>query len=119
VRRDTDIDIVALVVGTDADPQGLDSQVEQLRTAGATVYTTTAEAAAHITRRLPRPAASPPLAPIDLAAFSSPLAALNVGLESFYDSLIDQSASAVHVEWRPPAGGDERLIALLAKMRYA
>jgi len=40
-----------------------------------------------------------------------------VGLESFYDSLISQGVQAVHVEWRPPAGGNERLASLLAKMK--
>ena len=50
-------------------------------------------------------------------AFSSPLSALNVGVESFYDSLIGQGAEAVQVEWRPPAGGNEKLMALLAKMK--
>ena len=33
-----------------------------------------------------------------------PLAAINVGLESFYTSLAGQGATAVHVDWRPPAG---------------
>jgi FdrA protein len=55
--------------------------------------------------------------PVNLDVLKQPLAAINVGLESFYDSLISQSAQAVHVEWRPPAGGNEKLAALLAKMK--
>jgi FdrA protein len=47
----------------------------------------------------------------------SPLAAINVGLESFYESLLSQGAQAVQTDWRPPAGGDDRLSALLEKMR--
>jgi hypothetical protein len=30
---------------------------------------------------------------------------------------VDQGAEAVHVEWRPPAGGDDRLLAILDKLR--
>ena len=39
---------------------------------------------------------------------------INVGLRSFYDSLCAQGADAIHVEWRPPAGGDLELVRLLA-----
>jgi FdrA protein len=45
------------------------------------------------------------------------LAAINVGLESFYESVKRQGGTAVHVEWRPPAGGNEKLMAILAKMK--
>jgi FdrA protein len=55
--------------------------------------------------------------PIDLEQLKQPLAAINVGLESFYESLTSQGAQAVHVDWRPPAGGNERLASLLAKMK--
>jgi len=55
--------------------------------------------------------------PVNLEQLKQPLAAINVGLESFYESLISQGAQAVHVEWRPPAGGNEKLAALLAKMK--
>ena len=46
-----------------------------------------------------------------------PLAALKVGLESFAVSLHAQGAAALHVEWRPPAGGNERLMGILARMK--
>jgi FdrA protein len=46
-----------------------------------------------------------------------PLAAINVGLESFTESLIAQDAPVVQVDWRPPAGGDERLMAILERMK--
>jgi FdrA protein len=55
--------------------------------------------------------------PVDPTAFDGGLAAINVGLETFYDSLVAQDAAAVQVEWRPPAGGNESLMALLEKMR--
>jgi len=55
--------------------------------------------------------------PLPLAHFEGELAAINVGLESFHDSIKDQGASAIQVDWRPPAGGNEQLMAILAKMR--
>jgi FdrA protein len=51
-----------------------------------------------------------------LDAFRTP-AVINVGLETFYTSLVAQGAPAIHVDWRPPAGGDERLMGILAKMK--
>ncbi len=41
---------------------------------------------------------------------------VNVGLEAFYRSLRVQNVAAVHVDWRPPAGGDEGLINLLDRL---
>ena len=43
--------------------------------------------------------------------------AINVGLESFYDSLTSQGAQAVNVEWKPPASGNDKMVALLARMK--
>ncbi len=37
--------------------------------------------------------------------FGQPLKAVNVGLESFAESLRDQGVAAVHVDWRPPLEG--------------
>ena len=42
---------------------------------------------------------------------------INVGLESFRDALALQGADVVQVDWRPPAGGDRRLIEILKKLR--
>ncbi len=110
------LEIVAIVVGTDADPQGLSSQIERLTSAGAVVFRSVTDAAEFISRRLSRHALEP-YPPVALERLNQPLAAINVGLESFYDSLSAQGAQAVHVDWRPPAGGNEKLAALLAKMK--
>ncbi|MBC7877823.1 MAG: acyl-CoA synthetase FdrA [Anaerolineales bacterium] len=111
-----EIEVVVIVVGTDTDPQNLSLQVEQLRAAGAIIYPSV-DAAIDFVARLFHQAPRSEDTPISLAAFSNPLAAINVGLESFYDSLVSQGAQAVHVEWRPPAGGNEKLASLLARMK--
>lgn len=110
------IEVVAMVIGTDSDPQNVESQVERLKAAGAIVFRTATEAIEYVARRMSRPPVSVGL-PVSLESFNQPLAAINVGLESFYESLVGQGASAVHVDWKPPAGGNEKLATILAKMK--
>jgi FdrA protein len=111
-----EIDFVAMVIGTDDDPQEVQSQINQLKDAGVTVFRTATEAVEYISLRLGSDSKNEGV-PVDLEQLKQPLAAINVGLESFYESLISQGAEAVHVEWRPPAGGNEKMAALLAKMK--
>jgi len=112
-----DLEIVVIMIGTQDDPQNLAAQSERLSDAGALVFLNVTEAVAHIDRRFadPRSDGCPPVA---LDHFGQlPLAAINVGLESFYDSLVVQGARAIQVDWHPPAGGNQKLVALLAKMK--
>ena len=41
---------------------------------------------------------------------------VNVGLARFARTLEGQGVAVVQVDWRPPAGGDRRLIDLLDKL---
>lgn len=50
------------------------------------------------------------------ALFAKELKVINMGLESFYKDLKDQRVDAVHVNWRPPAGGNIKMITLLSKL---
>jgi FdrA protein len=110
------LEVAVIVVGTGEDPQDVNDQVEKLVAAGTAVFTNTTAAVEFVLRQLPRqePAADPEVA---LDVLEAPLAAVNVGLESFYESVGAQGATAVHVDWRPPAGGNEKLAALLNKMK--
>jgi len=111
-----ELEFVAVVIGTEDDVQDIDSQINQLVGAGVVVYRTLANAvnllsmvfAQNVTNQYPL---------VNLEQLRQPFAALNVGLESFYDSLTSQGAPAVHVDWRPPAGGNEKLASLLARMK--
>jgi FdrA protein len=139
--------VVVLLVGTDLDPQGLAAQEEALAAAGATVVETlgaalaacasalglaapAADAAGAAPRREPATTAAPAGAlPTAAAPDAAPLpappplrdplasGAINVGLEGFHDALLAQGVASLHVDWRPPAGGDARLAGLLARMR--
>jgi hypothetical protein len=48
--------------------------------------------------------------------FNRPVAVVNIGLKIFADALKDQAVPCVHVDWRPPAGGNQDLIAILSKL---
>jgi hypothetical protein len=41
---------------------------------------------------------------------------VNVGLEGFVGDLRECGIEVVHVDWSPPAGGDPKMAALLAKL---
>ncbi len=114
------LEVIAVVVGTDEDPQGFDDQVQRLAAAGARVETSNdaaVHAAGQLLQSLNPPSMPPPLAAVSLDALQQPVAAINVGLESFTQSLLEQGAEAVQVDWRPPAGGNERLMGILERMR--
>ena len=115
------LEVAVLVVGTDQDPQDANLQTATLKKAGAWVCRTVTDLLDYTVQRLGeiRGKEVPALEgrPVPLEALRGPLAAVNVGLESFYDSLIAQGARAVHVEWKPPAGGNEKMAGILARMK--
>jgi len=108
-----DLEFVALVIGTDEDPQQIDEQIKQLTKAGATVFRQVAATVDYVASKL----AKAPSSTAAVAKFAEPLAAINVGVESFYESLKAQGAEAVQVDWRPPAAGNEDLMSILEKMK--
>ena len=109
-------EIVVILIGTDEDPQDLPSQMERLKDAGTVVYRTVTEAIHHVEMRL-GDHGKDEFPSVGLDCLTQPVAAINVGLESFYESLGSQGARAVQVDWRPPAGGNEKLASLLARMK--
>lgn len=48
--------------------------------------------------------------------FTNDLVTINMGLESFADNLKKEGVRAIQVNWKPPAGGNARMVALLAKL---
>jgi hypothetical protein len=45
--------------------------------------------------------------------FVSPLKVVNIGLESFHESILVQNVFSVHLDWKPVAGGDLRIARIL------
>ena len=110
-----DVPVWVVLVGTDADPQGLERQREQFEAAGAVTFDRLSDGLRAIALAFavePTPIGTP----VSLDVLGAP-AAINVGVESFYDSLTTQGASAIQVDWRPPASGNEKLAGILARMK--
>jgi hypothetical protein len=63
---------------------------------------------------MPKPETRCP--PVAISLLDAPVRVINVGLESFATELKSQGIPVTHVQWSPPAGGDEKLAALLAKL---
>lgn len=117
------LEVVTVLCGTDQDPQGFDEQASQLKSAGAKVFSSNDEAAryaGHLIMALDAPSTlstQEELTEVDLGSINKPMAAINVGLESFTESLLAQETQVIQVDWRPPASGDEKLMAILERMR--
>jgi len=117
------LEVVAVVSGTDEDPQGMDEQIQMLLDAGARVETSNDAAARYVGRLLQtiewsiEPAEQAEMVPVDLESLKKPLAGINVGLDSFTEALIEQDSQVVHMDWRPVAGGNEKLAGILERMK--
>lgn len=108
-----ELETLVVVLGTDEDPQNIEEQTEAFKQAGAKVFGNITEVVEYISQLY-----------TGSEKYSAPkvslgegLAAINLGLESFFESLKDQGAEVVQVDWRPPAGGNEKLMDILAKMK--
>jgi len=116
------LEVIAVVSGTDEDPQDMKKQINLLTGAGAKVYTSNDAAVRYVGKLLqflnPTPVAtSPNGVAVDLGSIVRPLAGINLGLESFTESLIAQGAQAIQVDWKPAAGSNEKLMGILERMR--
>jgi FdrA protein len=133
-RSGRELVCVASVCGTELDPQPYGSQVERLQGSGVVVAPTNAAAArlaGALCRRAGAPSEPGPLPTVDLRdgeamayevspavreLLRGPVRAVNVGLESFAQSLRAQGVPVVSVDWKPPAAGDSELLELLSRL---
>ena len=49
--------------------------------------------------------------------FSQELKIINMGLESFHKDLKKQKVQSVHMNWRPTAGGNKKMVSLLNRLK--
>lgn len=111
MRQRPDIDILFLLIGTDVDIQETARQIELLEKAGAIVYRRLGEVLADLAGRLTDPVGIKPI------VWQENFSAINVGVETFYNALSDQGAEVIQVDWRPPAGGNQKMMDILAKFK--
>ena len=117
------LEVVVTLSGTEGDPQGRDDQQEQLTKAGAKVFLSSDGAvryAGKLLARLNQMEDKTPevdFSPVDITSLNGKFSAINVGLDSFTESLVAQEAEAIQVDWKPAAGGNADMLALLEKMK--
>jgi FdrA protein len=128
-RQGRHLPIIVNVCGVDEDPQARRSQVEIIEDSGALVVPTNSSATrlaiAILTGKIPQSSSLeidqvPGGKGTDLGAlpFDLPMRAnvINMGLAAFAESLDAQKIPVTHVDFRPPAMGDETLAELLSSM---
>ena len=49
--------------------------------------------------------------------FQKKLHIVNFGIESFYEDLKSQKQEAIHVDWKPVAGGNKKMASLLGMLK--
>jgi len=106
--------VVAVICGTDTDLQGIDETVDKLREAGAIVVDDVSVAAAYALGLLPPTPIT--TRSIRTPRLPRPRAVITVGTDWFDEGLTTQGAVVTHVEWRPVAGGDQELQAILGRL---
>jgi FdrA protein len=50
--------------------------------------------------------------------FGIEMKVINMGLDSFADNLRKEEVTVLQMDWKPPAGGNKRLISLLEKLGH-
>lgn len=109
-----DVTVVASVCGSARDPQGTEDQTRRLKAAGILVLSTNARAAmaAHAILECGSADFSGETHPVR-NLIGRPLKVISMGLKGFCDDLRSQKIPSVHMGWRPPAGGDRKLMQVL------
>jgi len=54
----------------------------------------------------------------EMELITKPIKVINIGIDSFLESLKIQGVEVVHVDWRPPAEGDSKLMEILDKLEF-
>lgn len=137
-KRGEYLSVIASVTGTAKDPQRMGSQIAKMEEAGIIVMPSNFQAVRLACRILSRELGPGVAAPKNTAfamteekkkavgttpdvsgildLFAGGPKAVNLGLESFAANLASSGASVIHLDWRPPAGGDLEIIAALDRI---
>lgn len=126
-----DLYFVATVVGTDRDPQSYNESVQKLKSAGVLVESSNAKAVQLALRlkgiEISEPDKNrisydhelqvmPQISNSIKDLFETKPRIINVGIESFNDSIREFGGESVHFSWKPKAGGNKKLIKILNEL---
>ncbi|MFD1065050.1 acyl-CoA synthetase FdrA [Oceanobacillus locisalsi] len=124
--------VLATVVGTEQDPQGYQKQIDTLKESGAILCETNDQMVRTAINLVGGKAEQPVLdvqkvehTPEDLAVdekimslINSNPSVINVGLKSFTEAVKENGSECVQFNWRPIAGGDEKLMKVIQFLNY-
>lgn len=119
--------VLATVVGTEHDYQGYHAQIETLKAAGAIVCDTNDQMVRTALNLIGSTVEQPQLEvkqidadPVDLSVDDKIMnlinvkpSVINIGLKSFTEAIQSSDAQVVQFNWRPIAGGNEKLMKVL------
>jgi succinyl-CoA synthetase alpha subunit len=123
--------VIATVCGTRQDPQNYDQSVAVLKAAGALVEDSNAkavrlalqlkgvtytEADKPVVKREFKKVALPQPSNQLMELLTTKPRVINIGLESFNESILKFGGKSVQYTWRPVAGGNKKLIRILNKL---
>ncbi|MGF7060502.1 acyl-CoA synthetase FdrA [Brassicibacter mesophilus] len=114
-----EIIFIASICGTEEDFQVYSSQVEKLKDAGVIVLDTNAEAtftAIEILKYLNSKDECKVSKESNDTLLNSELKIINIGLESFANTILKHNGQVVQYNWAPIAGGDKKTQSLLDKL---
>ncbi|WP_313800972.1 acyl-CoA synthetase FdrA [Cytobacillus sp.] len=125
--------VVASVCGTETDPQDYQAQKKKLAEAGIIVKDSNNEAVrtalaivglkvndvqkAHVDAKAPSKAFDLAVSKEMEALVNNKPSVINVGLKSFTDSITAYGGKVVQFDWRPIAGGNEKMRKILALLK--
>jgi succinyl-CoA synthetase alpha subunit len=127
-----ELHFVGTIVGTNEDPQDYGEQERVLTEAGVTVCATDAEAVRYALNLVGKDIQEPNKAVVPYTAAIRPLPeisesvldmlytkprVINVGVESFNEPITKFGGQSVQFDWKPVAGGDQKMIHLLKKIK--
>ena len=104
---------IAILCGSQDDPQGYRPTREALEQAGCLVFEDPVEAAAAAIAAV---SGDPDDVPQGTWKLPAPDAVITIGTDWFADAIESQGGTVLHVEWRPAAGGDDELASILGRL---
>ncbi|HBK0428248.1 TPA: acyl-CoA synthetase FdrA [Staphylococcus pseudintermedius] len=130
--RGSNIVVLATVVGTEQDHQGYQQQIDILKRAGAVICETNDQMVrtaihllGHDVQQPEREEKAFDKEVVDLTVSDEIIQLLNVkpsiiniGLKSFSEAIRDSGAECVQFNWKPIAGGDEKLMKVLQFLNH-
>ena len=123
--------VITSVVGTEQDPQGLDSTMATLKEAGAIIAPSNEHAVRYALKLMDKEVSFPEKSFVDFTGekvelsevsesttdlLNNPPRVINIGIKSFTEPIIEFGGEALQYTWRPRAGGNKKLIRVLNEL---